>query len=342
MLGKIVVLVEDGVPLLDAAGVTEVFTVAARYGGPYQVRLASPGGRDVCTTAGVRLRVDLAIEEVDEVIDTLVVTGSVVRCPGREPSVRTEQAAQVRRIARRARRVVSVCTGALLLAASGLLDGRRATTHWSWCDRLASLHPKVVVQPDSIFEWDGPVATSAGVTAGIDLALALVERDMGPEAARRVARSLVVFLQRPGGQSQFSAGGQPQISCDTPLRKVLDAVALSPGEDHSVPAMAARAMLSVRHFTRLFSREMGISPAQYVEQTRVEAARGLLENGDDGVEDIARLCGFGTAETMRRAFIRVLGVPPVAYRGRFRTTGICADPLAGNRSAARAQVVQTY
>ncbi|MFB9903270.1 GlxA family transcriptional regulator [Allokutzneria oryzae] len=342
MLRKIVVLVEDGVPLLDAAGVTEVFSVAARHGAPYRVLLASPGGRDVRTAAGVRLRADSAVEVLDGEIDTLVVTGSVVHGTERGPFVRTELAGQVRRLAKRSCRVASVCTGALLLASAGLLNGRRATTHWSWCDEFAKLHPMVTVDRDAIFVTDGPVSTSAGVSAGIDLALALVEQDMGADAARRVARALVVFLRRPGGQAQFGAWGQVPVPTSSPLRGVVEAVTLTPGEDHSVPAMAARAMLSVRHFTRLFSREIGMSPAQYVEQTRVDAARALLENGDDGVESIARRCGFGTSETMRRAFIRVLGVPPVAYRGRFRTTGIGADPLAGNHSAVRSQVVQTY
>jgi transcriptional regulator GlxA family with amidase domain len=220
-------------------------------------------------------------------------------------------------VAAGARRTASVCSGAFLLARAGLLDGRRAVTHWEWCDRLAELFPKVTVESDPIFVRDGPVWTSAGVTAGIDLALALVEEDHGPEAARAIARQLVVFVQRPGGQAQFST----QLSAQRPqrdvLREVQEWIADHLHEDLGLPVLAAQAALSERHFSRLFRAETGMTVSAYVEAARIEAARRLLESTRDGLDRIARTCGFGTVETMHRTFNRTIRVTPGEYRRHF-------------------------
>jgi transcriptional regulator GlxA family with amidase domain len=215
--------------------------------------------------------------------------------------------------------VASVCSGAFVLAAAGLLDGRRATTHWSACDLLARLHPSVTVDPDPIYVRDGDVYTSAGVTAGMDLALAMVEDDLGRDVALAVARRLVLFLHRPGDQSQFSAQLSTQWSDRDPLRRLQQWIADHPGGDLAVEALAARAGMSPRHFARCFRDDTGVTPARYVATVRLEAARRRLEESDDAVEHVAAACGFGTAETMRRAFLRALGVAPTEYRRRFRS-----------------------
>ncbi|GAA2608810.1 DJ-1/PfpI family protein [Actinomadura fulvescens] len=304
----VLIVVYDGIQLLDAAGPLEVL-----HGAGYQVRLASPDGRDVMAASGVRLGVHCALDV--EPPDTLLVAGGWTYGSA-DPAL----VEGIRRLAAGARRVASVCTGAFLLAAAGLLDGRRATTHWAFTAELATAHPSVTVVPDAIFVRDDPIVTAAGVTAGVDLALALVEEDAGAGVAREIAKWLVVFLQRPGGQSQFSVHNRTPPVHDTALRRLLEHIAAEPGADLSVPAMADRLSMSPRHFSRTFTREVGCSPGRYVERARVEAARLLLENGDEGVEVVARLSGFGTPETMRRTFLRELGVPPTAYRSRFRTT----------------------
>jgi transcriptional regulator GlxA family with amidase domain len=226
--------------------------------------------------------------------------------------------AWVQEAAARSRRVTSVCSGAFVLANAGLLDGRRATTHWQWCDTLAAMFPAVEVERDAIFVADGNTYTSAGVTAGMDLALALVEEDLGAEVAREVAQQLVVFLRRPGGQSQFSAQIAVPAAEREPLREVQAHIAANVTADLAVAALAKRAAMSPRNFARAFRRETGMTPAAYVESVRVEQARIALEGSDAQVESIARHCGFGTVETMRRAFHRRLGVNPAAYRNRFK------------------------
>ena len=220
---------------------------------------------------------------------------------------------------RLAQRVTSVCTGAFLLAEAGLLAGRRVTTHWAYADELQRQFPEVIVDPEPIYVRDGHIVTSAGVTAGIDLALALVEEDIGRAAALAVARHLVVFLRRPGGQAQFSAQLRAQVAQRQPLREVQQWITERPAADLSVERLAARAGLSPRHFARSFTAETGVSPGQYVDQVRLEAARRGLEDTGDGIEQVARCCGYGTPEAMRRAFIRALGVSPAGYRQRFRT-----------------------
>jgi transcriptional regulator GlxA family with amidase domain len=250
-------------------------------------------------------------------IDTIVVAGGagarMVR--GDDPAV-----AWLRRAAPRARRVTSVCTGAFALAQAGLLDGRRATTHWAWCAGLARAFPTTAVEPDPIYVRDGDVWTSAGVTAGMDLTLALVEEDLGAEVALEVARWLVVFLKRPGGQAQFSAGlaAQSHAAARAPLRELAVWMNDNLDADLSVAALAARACLSERHFARAWRAETGETPAASVEVLRVERARALLEDGC-AVDVVARACGFASAEVLRRVFHRRLGVAPSAYRERFRT-----------------------
>lgn len=296
---------------LDVVGPTEVFATA----GGYEVEVVAPDPAPFAMSNGMQVVPARAMSEVRGAIDTLVIAGGEgTRRAATDPSVLD----WVRDAAKRSRRVTSVCTGSFVLAAAGLLDDRRATTHWQWCDRLAELYPAVDVERDAIFVVDGPVYTSAGVTAGMDLALALVEEDLGPARAREVAQQLVVFLRRPGGQSQFSAQlATPPAERDS-LRDVQSWIAANPAADLSVPALAARAAMSPRNFARTFRRETGMTPAAYVESVRVEQARIALEGSDAQIDSIARHCGFGTVETMRRSFHRRLGVGPSAYRSRFR------------------------
>jgi transcriptional regulator GlxA family with amidase domain len=270
----IVVIAFDGVRLLDVSGPLEVFTVANEHGAAYAVRLASLGGQDIVTSGGVRLGVDAVLESIDDAPAILLVPGSAELTAVDERLLN-----QVERLAAKAQQVVSVCAGAFVLAAAGLLDHRRVATHWGLADRLASDYPAVEVDGDAIFVDDGHVMSSAGISSGIDLALAVVERDYGAALARTVAKQLVVFMQRPGGQSQFSARLKAEcMNCDG-IRPLLDSVVLDPAGDHRLASMAGRAALSVRQLTRLFRREIGQTPARDVEHVRVEHAKNLLENG---------------------------------------------------------------
>lgn len=312
------------VQLLDVVGPLEAFAIASRLlelrgrpGPAYRVEVLAARAGTLVASSGVRLVADRALGRVRDGIDTLLVAGGV----GTAAAMADEAlCAAVRRLAPRVRRLGSVCTGAFVLAAAGLLDGRRATTHWQWCDALGARFPSVRVDPDPIFVRDGHVYTSAGVTAGMDLALALVEEDHGRALALEVARQMVLFLRRPGGQSQFSAALAAQAAEREPLRELQAWIAENPGRDCSVRALARRVGMSPRNFARVFVREVGTTPAEFVERVRVEAARRRLEESTDGVDGIAASCGFGTAETMRRAFLRRLRVPPRAYRSRFRAT----------------------
>ncbi|RKT55897.1 GlxA family transcriptional regulator [Saccharothrix australiensis] len=312
---EVVVVGYHDATLLDIAGPVEVFRAAALLRGGYRVRVAAVGGG--FTASGIPLGAD-DLRAVTGPVDTVVVVGGA----GFEEAARDrELLAELRRVAGVSRRVAAVCTGAFVVAAAGLLDGARATTHWAYCDELAALHPSVRVVRDAIFVCDGRLATSAGVTAGIDLALALLETDHDAALARLVARWLVVFLQRPGGQSQFSVRSRVPAVREPGLRAVLDAIADNPAARWTVEEMARCAAMSTRHFARVFPRRVGLPPARYVERARVEAAAALLETGDEGLDVVARRSGFGSAETLRRAFGRVLGVTPGGYRNRFRTTG---------------------
>jgi transcriptional regulator GlxA family with amidase domain len=308
------ILVFDGVKLLDVAGPSEVFSEANRFGADYELMLCSADGRDVASSTGMRIRVDAAAADAGPLELALVAGGDILPTHPVSP----ELAEAARMLSGRARRTASICTGTFILAAAGLLDGRRATTHWQHAKTLARAHPAIKVEPDAIYVEDGPVFSSAGVSAGIDLALALVERDHGAGLARDVARSLVVFLQRPGGQSQFSPSLRAALPRSSPLRKLCDTVAASPAGDYSTAALAAMANVSPRHLTRLFRDELGTTPARYVGLIRFDTAKDLLDAGHS-VTDAALRSGFGNSETLRRAFIQHLGVSPRAYQQRFRS-----------------------
>jgi transcriptional regulator GlxA family with amidase domain len=316
----VLIVLFDGVQSLDVTGPLEVFAGANEWrarrgaGACYDIRTASLGGRPVRTTSGLRLAPDGDLRETED-------PGSLLIVPGGSGARRAdpELVAWLQAYGGRARRLVSVCTGAFLLAEAGLLDGRRVTTHWEYCDALAARFPRLSVDPVPIFVRDGNLATSAGVTAGIDLALDLVEEDLGREAALHIARRLVVFLRRPGNQAQFSAQLAGQLASREPLRDVQRWIADHPDADLSVETLAGQASLSPRQFARAFAAEVGMPPGRYVDRVRLEAARRRLEDTADGVEQTARSCGYGTPEAMRRAFIRALGVGPDEYRRRFRT-----------------------
>jgi transcriptional regulator GlxA family with amidase domain len=313
----VVLAVFPGLQGLDLMGPLEVFAAANDGLGrrAYELTVAALTPGEVRTSSGVGLTADVALADVVTPVDTLVVVGG----DGTYEAVNdVALVAEVRRLAETSRRVTSVCSGAFLLAMAGLLDGRRATTHWRVCDRLAEAFPEVTVEPDPIFVRDGNVYTSAGVTAGMDLALALVEDDHGRDLALSIARRLVLFLRRPANQSQFSAQLGAQLAERHGLRDAQRHVVEHPDRDCSVAALARVAAMSERNFTRCFTDEVGVTPARYVERIRVETARRLLEDTDDGVEAVARASGFGTAETMRRTFLRLLRTNPTEYRRRFR------------------------
>jgi len=324
---SLLVVLFDGVQSLDVTGPLEVFSAANRWcdgrgGAPaYAIATASLGGRAVRTSSGLGLVPDADLAAVPGPPDLILVPGGAGarrRDPDLVGWLREHASAALADETGGAVRVASVCTGAFLLAEAGLLGGRKVTTHWERCAQLADEYPDVTVDPDPIFIKDGSLATSAGVTAGIDLALALVEDDLGRDAALFVARALVVFLRRPGSQSQFSAQLSAQLADRQPLREVQQWIADHPAADLSVEALAERASLSPRQFARAFAAETGMPPGRYVDRARLEAARRHLEDTAGGVEEAARACGYGTTEAMRRSFIKALGVTPAEYRRRFR------------------------
>jgi transcriptional regulator GlxA family with amidase domain len=313
----VVLAVFPGLQGLDLMGPYEVFAHANdELGRPaYRLTVAATSAGQVRTSGGLGITADAALAEVAGPLDTLVVVGG----DGTYDAVRDDALVhQVSRLAAQAQRVASVCSGAFVLAAAGLLDGRRATTHWRVCDLLARSFPAVTVDPEPIFVRDGDVYTSAGVTAGMDLALALVEADHGRDLALSIARQLVLFLRRPGNQAQFSAPLGAQIAERDGLRDAQRYVVEHPELDCSVAALAQVAAMSERNFTRCFTAEVGVTPARYVERIRLETARRLLEDSGGGVDTVAAASGFGTAETMRRAFLRALATTPTEYRRRFR------------------------
>lgn len=308
--------------ILDVVGPLEVFSRAARLVSdegrrgplPYSVEILARTRGPVVTSSGLAVVASRSFRTVRAGIDTLFVAGG----RGVEAAVRDEALIEwLRAMSRRVRRMASVCTGAFLLAEAGLLDGKRAATHWGSCSRLAEHYPDVTVDPDPIFVQQGRFFTSAGVTAGMDLALALVEQDHGSEVARQVARQLVLFLKRPGGQSQFSAQLKTQLSDREPLAELQAWMADHLDADLSVAALARRASMSPRNFARVFAQSVGLTPARYVDTLRVEAARRRLEESGVGVDEIAQRCGFGTRESMRRAFQRTMRISPSDYRSRF-------------------------
>lgn len=327
---RIVVLAFPDVQALDVTGPTEVFAMAEReHPGTYGIELVTASEAPFRTSSGLRLTPEMATEACQGSIDTLLVAGGRgVRAANEDEGL----ISWLRLAARRSRRIGSVCTGAFLLARAGLLDGRRATTHWSACAALRRTYPTIEVESDPIFVRDGNVYTSAGVTAGIDLALALVEEDLGSAAALGVARELVLFIRRPGGQAQFSAGLAVQSAQRPSLRTLQGWIADHLNADLSVTALADRSFMSQRNFARVFTGEVGMTPAAYVESLRLERARALLESSDAQLEEVAARCGFGTVETLRRTFGRRLNVSPSDYRSRF-----AAHPTPENVIPIRSQ-----
>lgn len=321
MARSVVIVGYPGVQALDLVGPFEVFTgasrcveVAGRPDDGYDVTIASVDGRAATTGTGLALAAQ-PLPDPREPVDTVLLPGGAgVDAVRRNP----DAIGWIRLAAERARRVVSVCTGSFLAAEAGLLDGCRSTTHWAYADRMAREFPSITVDPEPIFIRSGPrVWTAAGVTAGIDLTLSLIEDDCGTEVAQTVARWLVLYLRRPGGQTQFAAPVWMPRAKRAPIRAVQDRIEAEPGAAHSVAELARRAAMSPRHFTRVFTDEVGEAPGTYVERVRTEAARRQLEQTDDTITAIAARCGFGTAETMRRNFIRRLGISPDQYRKSF-------------------------
>ncbi|WP_372734217.1 GlxA family transcriptional regulator [Nocardioides sp.] len=340
----VTLVVFEGAQLLDIAGPLDVLDAAARglagqgeallvgdYATPeprggagYRVQVASLGGVPVRTSCGLLVVADRALEDlIPADVDTLIVAGSpFIQRPLSDQRLIEE----IARLAGSSRRTASVCTGAFLLAAAGVLDGKRATTHWANGPELARRYPAVSVEVDRIFIQDQGVFTSAGVTAGIDMALSLVEDDFGSSLALTVARWLVMFLRRAGGQSQYSERLALPANIDPTLQEVIDEVIALPTGDHRLPTLAGRLNISERHLSRLFVDQTGVTPGRFVERVRVEAARTLLERTDTPITQIAESCGLGSPETLRRAFLRVLGVSPSDYRARFpRSTHLPLD-----------------
>jgi transcriptional regulator GlxA family with amidase domain len=315
---RVAIVAYDGAQTLDIAGPLEVFAGAARYAHrgaapPYAVAVVAARAGRVRMQSGLTLIADQSYREVRAGIDTLIVAGGNARAA-------TADAALLRWLCRmlgRVRRLASVCTGAFVLAEAGILAGRRATTHWASAGALARQYPRVRVEPDALYVQDGHVYTSAGVTAGMDLALALVEEDLGHATALTVARHLVLFLKRPGGQSQFSTYLAAQTSAPGPLGDLLQWIVEHPDGNLGVGHLAARAGMSPRHFARVFVAATGTTPAKFVANARIEHARRRLEESRGSLKVVANDCGFGSAERMRRTFQRHLHVVPNDYRQRF-------------------------
>jgi transcriptional regulator GlxA family with amidase domain len=318
---RIWIAVFADVQVLDVTGPLEVFSMANRLGNArtpgYDVSIVAANPGPVTTSSGLTLVAQRGLARPTGELDTLLVAGGL----GTRAAMRDRRfVAWIARTAMGARRVASVCTGAFLLAEAGLLDGRRATTHWALYEGLQRRFPAVRVERDPIFVRDGNVFTSAGITAGMDLALELVEEDFGRQRALQVARWLVMFVRRPGGQSQFSVQLSAQFAERDELRELQGWIAEHLDDDLSVPTLARRAHMSPRNFARAFRREIGMTPAAYVEAQRVEAARRLLESTGRSVAQVAEACGFSRVETIHRAFRRVLRVPPAQYRRHFRAS----------------------
>lgn len=314
---KVAILAFPRVQLLDVVGPADVFAEAARQlddPRAYQVRVIGTEVGALKSSSGLRLLVDATVATHRGALDTLLVAGSPhVDEVARNP----ELGAWLRQQAKTVRRIGSACSGAFVLAAAGLLDGKRATTHWNSADRLAAAYPQVRVEPDSIYVKDGNTYTSAGVTACMDLALAMVEEDHGRDLALRVARELVMFLKRPGGQSQFSAHLAAQAAQRSGIREAQDHVLANLRSDLSVPALAAHTGMSERNFSRVFRAEAGMPPAEFVEAARIDAARRLLEDSAVPLKRLADEVGYANVDGFRRAFLRRVGVGPNDYRKRF-------------------------
>lgn len=312
---RVAFVVYDDVTLLDVSGPLEVFHQANREGPRYETVLVSPKGGNVRTSSGLTLADTVTAAEVDRV-DTVLIAGADHLAERVPDDVRDTAAVLVAR----AERVASVCTGAFVLAALGALDGRRATTHWRHASALARQYPQIQVEPDALHITDGRYVTSAGISAGIDLTLALVEADHGADVAREVARELVVFMQRPGGQSQFSTAIATPPAKSDPLRVATAAVVADPAGDHSLPNLAKQVAVSPRHLTRLFQTELRTTPGRWIERVRLDRAQQLILDGHS-ITAAAQHSGLGSDETLRRAFARHLSTTPTEYRRRFQQVG---------------------
>jgi transcriptional regulator GlxA family with amidase domain len=313
----VVVMLYDGIQALDATGPMDAFASANAFGGAYELTTTSITGRDVVASSGIRLGVDTQVEAVSGTIGTLLVPGA----PDWQASISDPDLVDaVRTLAHRAHRVVSICAGAFPLAATGLLNGHEAATHWKLAKHLAARFPDVAVDSAAIFVTAGRFVTSAGVTAGIDLTLSLIEGDYGAAVAREVAKDLVVFMARPGDQSQFSVRLEALPSNNSIVRAAMNSITANPQADHSLRALAEQAGVSPRHLSRLFLTETGYTPHHFLDRTRLEAACAMLNSGRASVEQIAERSGIGSSESLRRLFKRELGITPATYRRRFATT----------------------
>ncbi|MEM1255067.1 MAG: helix-turn-helix domain-containing protein [Cyanobacteria bacterium P01_H01_bin.21] len=314
---RVALIAFDGVHSLDISGPWEVFDTANRMIGRkpgYALQLLGAPSRQVTSSAKLRWVCDARLANYRQPIHTLLVCGG----DGIYEACQSKSFVQsIQRLAKISDRIGSICTGAFALAAAGLLDGRKATTHWSACGRLASEYPSIQVDCDSIYVRDEQFYTSAGVTAGIDMALAIVEQDYGHTVATQVAQDLVVFLRRPGGQSQFSVASRRQEIQDASIRELQLWMVEHPEADLSVAALARHVRMSERNFSRVFTAEVGTSPGKYVQQLRIEIARQYLEQTKRSIDAIAHACGFGNELSMRRSFQKVLGINPSEYRKRF-------------------------
>ncbi|NIC06208.1 GlxA family transcriptional regulator [Billgrantia bachuensis] len=314
----------DGIQALDLVGPMEVFSKANTHcpeaAPAYRLLLASPYGGDIVSNAGLRIAGTLPMAALPASLDTLIVAGGSEEGL-RRAAAETDLLAWLQERARSTRRVASVCTGAFVLAAAGLLRGRRAATHWSACDRLQQMWPDISVDHGAIYTAEPPFYTSAGVTTGLDLCLSLVEADCGSQVALGVARDLVLFMRRPGSQAQFSAALQAQAAAGSRLSPLVNAIIEDPTGDLSVPALAARISMSERTFVRRFREEIGETPAQFVKQARVDRARTLLETSRWPLARIAERSGFASLDSLHRTFQRLVGVTPSAYRSYFGTPG---------------------
>jgi transcriptional regulator GlxA family with amidase domain len=322
---RVVFIAGPGTEILDLVGPFQVFARAAEMFSKQNPRslpiysvevITSSRQTSVVTNCGLRITAHNTFRRVRGEIDTLLVAGgSAIE----NDEIGIEAVQWIRKTAGRVRRIGSVCTGAMLLARAGLLDGRKVTTHWNWCELLTRKYPRADVDSNPIFIRDGNVYTSAGVTAGMDLALALVEEDHGSRLALQVARNLVLYLRRPGGQSQFSAALSMQLTDRKPLRELESWVLDNLNKPLNVPVLAQRVAMSPRNFARVFTKEMKTTPAKFVERLRVEAARRRLEESQNSMETIAGECGFGNVNSMRNVFQRALKIAPGQYRRHFRS-----------------------
>lgn len=330
---RVVLVGYDGAELLDIACVTTSLITANRLGADpaYAVGVATPGGHAIACDSGLTVLGQRSLEGLRGPLDTLIVSGGLGhRAAAENPRI----VGHIRRLAAESRRVASVCTGATVLAAAGLLDGRRATTHWRYAERLASDYPEITVDPAPIYVRDGSVSTAAGVTSALDLTLAFIEEDHGAEVARAVARGLVTYLQRPGNQAQMSMFTAAPAPANSLVRRVVDHIAGHLADDLSATALAAGAGVSERHLARLFLDHLGKTPGRFVRDARTEAAARLLVSTSLPVASVAAQCGFRTAETLRQAFVSRYGTPPSRYRAAHRARLRPAAPHPPRRSSA--------